>query len=135
MTADRIEDHDDGYDLEPGETAGWADGPEWQSPPDTSDGSDTPLGAPDKLLMAIRTGAWLDEQTFPPLRYAVPGLIPEGFTLLIGPPKAGKSWLVLLAPEKVLVRRWPEGAWWGRGWVAGHHPGHRLMTTVMRCRL
>ncbi len=47
------------------------------------------------LLAGIRDGAWLDAQVFPPVRWAVPGLIPEGFTILIGPPKAGKSWLVL----------------------------------------
>lgn len=63
------------------------------SPSDTSDGSDTDL---DELLLAsVRDGSWLDRQDFPPLRYAVPGLIPEGFALLIGPPKAGKSWLTL----------------------------------------
>jgi len=43
----------------------------------------------------MRDGAWLDGQEFPPLRYAVDGLLPEGFSLLIGPPKAGKSWLAL----------------------------------------
>ena len=47
------------------------------------------------LLRGLRDGAWLDAQDFPPLRYAVPGLIPEGSTLLVGPPKIGKSWLVL----------------------------------------
>lgn len=47
------------------------------------------------LLAGVRDGAWLDGQTFPPLRYAVPGVIPEGFTLLIGAPKVGKSWLGL----------------------------------------
>ena len=47
------------------------------------------------LLDGLRDGAWLDAQTFPPLRYAVPGLIPEGSTLLVGPPKIGKSWFVL----------------------------------------
>jgi AAA domain len=47
-----------------------------------------------KLLAGIRDGAWLDAQTFAPLRYAVPDLIPEGFTLLAGPPKIGKSWLM-----------------------------------------
>lgn len=30
---------------------------------------------------------------FPPLRWVVPDLIPEGLTLLAGPPKIGKSWL------------------------------------------
>ena len=45
------------------------------------------------LLAGLHTGAWLDMQEFPPLAFAVPGIIPEGFTLLVGPPKAGKSWL------------------------------------------
>jgi AAA domain len=49
----------------------------------------------DRLLATQRTGTWLDAQVFPPLTYAVPGLIPEGSVLLVGPPKIGKSWLVL----------------------------------------
>jgi hypothetical protein len=32
---------------------------------------------------------------FPETRWAVPGIVAEGVTLLAGPPKAGKSWLVL----------------------------------------
>jgi hypothetical protein len=47
------------------------------------------------LLAGLRDGVWLDRQEFPPLAYAVPGLIPEGLVLLVGPPKIGKSWLVL----------------------------------------
>lgn len=47
------------------------------------------------LWSRLRTGDWLDEQVFPPLRYAVPGIIPEGFGLLAAPPKAGKSWFAL----------------------------------------
>jgi RecA-family ATPase len=50
---------------------------------------------PNPLLAGLRNGSWLDAQTFSPLRYAVPGLIPEGLTLLVGSPKIGKSWLVL----------------------------------------
>lgn len=38
---------------------------------------------------------WLMEQDFPPIRYVVKDLIPEGLTILAGPPKIGKSWLVL----------------------------------------
>src|SRR5215218_7946543 len=53
----------------------------------------TPDAAP--LLAGLRNGTWLDAQEFPPLAYAVPGLIPEGSVLLVGPPKIGKSWLVL----------------------------------------
>jgi hypothetical protein len=49
----------------------------------------------DQLLATLRDGAWLDAQEFPPLAYAVPGLIPEGSVLLVGAPKIGKSWLVL----------------------------------------
>src|SRR5699024_1661341 len=43
----------------------------------------------------LRPGDWLDAQVFPPLGYAVPGIIPEGFGLLAAPPKAGKSWFAL----------------------------------------
>lgn len=43
----------------------------------------------------IRTGDQLDAMHFDPLSWAVHGLIPEGFGLLTGPPKAGKSWAVL----------------------------------------
>lgn len=32
---------------------------------------------------------------FPPPKWAIPGLIPEGITLLAGAPKVGKSWLSL----------------------------------------
>jgi hypothetical protein len=48
-----------------------------------------------RLLAGLRDGAWLDAQHFPPLAYTVAGVIPEGSVLLVGPPKVGKSWLVL----------------------------------------
>lgn len=51
--------------------------------------------APEYDLSRLRTGAWLDAQTFPPMVWAVHGLIPEGFGLFTGPPKAGKSWAAL----------------------------------------
>lgn len=47
------------------------------------------------LLAGLRTGTWLDQQEFPELRYAIPGIFPEGLTVLAGPPKVGKSWLSL----------------------------------------
>ena len=34
-------------------------------------------------------------KTFPPLKFIVPELVPEGATLLVSRPKLGKSWLVL----------------------------------------
>lgn len=39
--------------------------------------------------------AWLMQQVFPPIRYVVPGIVPEGMTLLVAAPKIGKSWMVL----------------------------------------
>lgn len=50
---------------------------------------------PVNLLARIRSGAWLDAQEFPPLQWSVPGLVPEGFGIVVGPPKLGKSWFVL----------------------------------------
>jgi 5S rRNA maturation endonuclease (ribonuclease M5) len=60
---------------------------------DASDASDSVMDA--QLLAGARDGAWLTAQDFPALAYAVDGLIPEGLTLEVGPPKAGKSWLTL----------------------------------------
>lgn len=51
--------------------------------------------ARDRLLANVRSGTWLDAQEFPALEYAIPGVIPEGFTVLAGAPKVGKSWLIL----------------------------------------
>jgi DNA-binding transcriptional ArsR family regulator len=53
----------------------------WQVPPASAWGS--------------FTAADLERMTFPPLRYAVPGLLPEGLALLAGRPKFGKSFLCL----------------------------------------
>lgn len=49
---------------------------------------------PNLLERFVRNGTWLEKQHFPPLQYAVPGILPEGYCLLAGPPKVGKSWLV-----------------------------------------
>ncbi len=50
---------------------------------------------PADLLAGLRNGEWLDAQDFPPLRYAIPGLVPEGLSLIVGAPKIGKSWWAL----------------------------------------
>lgn len=54
----------------------------------------TPSKRVADLLAELVTGDQLDAMQFPPLQFAVNGLIPEGLTLLAGPPKVGKSWLV-----------------------------------------
>ena len=59
--------------------------------PTVIDGEDETRNA----LSNIKTGQWLDAQHFPPLRWAIPGLIPEGFGLITGAPKIGKSWATL----------------------------------------
>ena len=41
------------------------------------------------------TASWLMNQEFPPVQYVVPGIVPEGMTLLVAAPKIGKSWMVL----------------------------------------
>lgn len=41
------------------------------------------------------TASKLQTMTFPPVTFVIPGLIPEGLTLLAGRPKIGKSWLAL----------------------------------------
>ncbi|MGV9481338.1 MULTISPECIES: AAA family ATPase [Gordonia] len=48
----------------------------------------------DSLLKQMFNGSWLDRQTFPDLEEIIPGVLVEGFTILVGPPKVGKSWLV-----------------------------------------
>lgn len=37
----------------------------------------------------------LMRKRFQPIQYVIPGIIPEGLTILAAPPKIGKSWLVL----------------------------------------
>lgn len=49
----------------------------------------------DPALATVVTGGALDAKQFPPLAWSVPGVIPEGFGLLVGAPKLGKSWLAL----------------------------------------
>lgn len=69
-------------------------GPGGDDEPRSFGALDPPDDGPD-LLAGLRSGDWLDQQQFPPLHYPVPGVIPEGMTLLVGAPKIGKSWLVL----------------------------------------
>lgn len=52
-------------------------------------------GAEVSALVGLKNGAWLDKQVFAPLEYHVPGIVAEGCGIVAGPPKAGKSWLVL----------------------------------------
>lgn len=49
---------------------------------------------PSRLTNMV-SAEWLMRQRFPPTEYVVPGIIPEGLTLLVAAPKIGKSWMVL----------------------------------------
>ena len=53
-----------------------------------------PVELQSTLLSGLVSAAWLDRQDFPPLEEIVPGILTEGFGFIVGPPKAGKSWLV-----------------------------------------
>jgi hypothetical protein len=56
----------------------------------------TATEAPSRLFGSrIFTAAELMAQELPPVRWVVPGLVPEGVTLLAGKPKLGKSWFAL----------------------------------------
>ncbi len=65
------------------------DAPPVDEPFDGDPPSDTSPGP------VIITAADLMRKEFPEPRWAVPGLFPEGMTLLVGSPKLGKSWLGL----------------------------------------
>jgi hypothetical protein len=62
----------------------------WTPPVDNP----TPKHSSGWRLGAVRASE-LQTMTFPPVRYVLPGYIPEGVTILAGKPKVGKSWLVL----------------------------------------
>jgi AAA domain len=58
------------------------------------------FGRKEKIPVAswhqrIFDAAALQTMTFPPLKFILPGIVPEGATLLVSRPKLGKSWLVL----------------------------------------
>ena len=63
-----------------------------------SNGSDkgSKQETPDKGWRShVFTAAALRTTEFPPISYIVPGIIPEGLTILAGRPKIGKSWMAL----------------------------------------
>ena len=47
------------------------------------------------MTVRVRSSSSIQHTVFDPLRWIVPDLLPEGFTLFIGKPKAGKSWMAL----------------------------------------
>ncbi|MFD1987981.1 AAA family ATPase [Mesorhizobium newzealandense] len=51
------------------------------------------------------TAAALQQMRFPEAKYAVPGLIPEGLTILAGRPKLGKSWMAFEIAAAISANR------------------------------
>lgn len=49
----------------------------------------------DGRALGTFTAAELQAMQFPPIRWVVPDVLPEGLTILAGKPKLGKSWLAL----------------------------------------
>lgn len=68
-------------------------GPDFTEPPPD------PVPGVTVTPVTCRRTAWnaaeLMATDFPEPRFAVPGIVAEGVTLLVGPPKLGKSWLAL----------------------------------------
>jgi hypothetical protein len=58
-------------------------------------GLDELVDVPSPLLAGLKSAADLENMTFNPLVEHVPSLIVEGFGILAGAPKVGKSWLAL----------------------------------------
>jgi putative DNA primase/helicase len=75
----------------------------YQAPPESGDWNDYAtkhgLDRIKALLAPPRTRSITAERLigehFQPLKWAVPGIIPEGLTILAGRPKFGKSWLMM----------------------------------------
>lgn len=67
----------------------------WRKP--TGDGETHATEHHEAPISGIQTitAANLQKKKFPPVRYAVEGLVAEGLTLLAGKPKVGKSWMAL----------------------------------------
>lgn len=54
-----------------------------------------PVGETKAPEVATITATDLLRMSLPPVRFLVPGILPEGLALLVGRPKVGKSWLCL----------------------------------------
>ena len=54
-----------------------------------------PLKGAVQVPAGIFSAADLQGRVFPPIKWIVPDILPEGLTLLAGKPKLGKSWLAL----------------------------------------
>jgi len=55
------------------------------------------------------TAAELQRKAFEPVRWVVPGLIPEGLTIIASRPKLGKSWLMLDLCNATAIGGWTLG--------------------------
>jgi len=84
--------------MERGEIAALAADVEQRYQPGESFVYTTAKGEPrgrEKYVPRTFTAAELQEEELPDIRWAVPGLLPEGLALLAGRPKLGKSWMTL----------------------------------------
>ena len=66
-----------------------SEAPLWQPPPDMRTAA--PRASWESRIISANQ---LKQKVFKPVRYVLPGYIPEGLTIFAGKPKAGKSWLL-----------------------------------------
>lgn len=72
--------------------------------PEPNEAPGTGNGEPESALLAgMITAAELQHMEFDPLREFVAGIITEGFGILAGPPKLGKSWWILAVALAVAI--------------------------------
>ncbi|WP_243639971.1 AAA family ATPase [Streptacidiphilus pinicola] len=69
--------------------------PHGDAEPPILEPDDAPDQPPRPGFHSLWTADRLMEATFPEPKWAVPGILAEGVTVLAGPPKVGKSWLSL----------------------------------------
>ena len=64
------------------------------NPPNFPNPTNSP-NRPNRPNPSVKSAAALLKTAFAPTPWAIPGVLPEGVTLLVGKPKKGKSWMAL----------------------------------------
>ena len=88
------------------------------------------------LAPAIVTATDVLRMEFPPRRFIIPNLLPEGLTLLAGRPKQGKSWITLQLARAVATggQVFGETVPQGRGLICALEDGYERLQDRMRAQ-
>ena len=88
------------------------------------------------LVTAVVTATDVLRMEFPPRRFIIPNLLPEGLTLLAGRPKQGKSWITLQLALAVATGGsvFGETVPQGRGLICALEDGYERLQDRMRAQ-